>query len=250
LRQPPRLKAWRLLSIALCIHACAHADETRGYIWVSSHAWEGYVRAKLPDGSFRRETYAFGRGGKWDIAMKDNTIDNLSFEEIAQMMSAPLAEQNYVRTVDPDKTDLLVMVYWGTTTGRIPGAGRQHTLQEQNMIKNELMLGFDGPLKDPPDPFKFDYQNLVGEVKRNRYFVVLMAYDFQMMSKQKKHRLLWETRYSIRQAGNDFAVQLPKITEYASPFFGQPTNGMQVQPMPQGHVEVGEPSSLDPVPQK
>jgi hypothetical protein len=251
LRQPSRFKAWRLLSIALGLHVCAHAeDETRGYIWVSSHAWEGYVRAKLPDGSFRPETYALGKGGKWDIAMKDDTIDKLSFEDIARTISAPLAEQNYLRAVDSDNTELLIMVYWGTTTGRIPAAGRQHTLQEKNMVKNELMLGFDSPLKDPPDPFKFDYQDLVGEVRRNRYFVVLLAYDFQMMSKLKKHRLLWETRYSIRQAGNDFAAQLSKITEYASPFFGRPSNGMQVQPIPQGQVKVGEPSSLGSVPQQ
>ncbi len=240
----------RLPCLALCLQAGARAEETRGYIWVASHAWEGYIRTKLPDGSYRPETYAFGRGGKWDIAMKDTTIDALSFEDIARAISVPLAEQNYQRAVDPDRTDLLIMVYWGTTTGKIPGAGRQHILQEQNMIKNEMMLGFDEPLKDPPDPFKFDYQNLVGEVRRNRYFVVLMAYDFQMLAKQKKHRLLWETRYSVRQAGNNFAVELPKITEYASPFFGQPNKGMQVQPIPLGRVEVGVPSSVGTAPQK
>jgi hypothetical protein len=250
LRRNRRIRAWILLGTALCTHPGARADDIRGLIWVSSHAWEGYVRTKMPDGSYKPETYAFGRGGKWDIAMKDDTIDKLSFEEISRIVSVPLAEQGYVLAVDPNNTGLLVMVYWGTTTGRIPGARRQSTLQEENMIKNEMMLGFDKPLKDPPDPFMLDYQDLNKEVQRNRYFIVLMAYDFQVMMKQKKHVLLWEARYSIRQAGNGFAAQLPKMTEYASPFFGRPSNGMQIQKVPQGRVDVGEPSSLGTEPQK
>jgi len=38
--------------------------------------------------------------------------------------------------------------------------------------------------------------------------VVLMAYDFQLLWKEKKHKLLWETRFSIRQRHNDFDRQL------------------------------------------
>ena len=48
------------------------------------------------------------------------------------------------------------------------------------------------------------YSQEVAEIESPRYFVVLMAYDFQLMWKEKKHKLLWETRFSINQPHNDF----------------------------------------------
>ena len=65
------------------------------------------------------------------------------------------------------------------------------------------------------------------EIEENRYFIVLMAYDFQLMWKQKKHKLLWEARFSISERHNQFDRALPGImTEYAARYFGQPTNGL------------------------
>jgi hypothetical protein len=71
-----------------------------------------------------------------------------------------------------------------------------------------------------------------------------MAYDFQMMWKEKKHKLLWETRISLRQRGNDFGRQLPAMMLYASHFFGEETDGLVRNPIPEGHVEVGEPTVI------
>jgi len=59
-------------------------------------------------------------------------------------------------------------------------------------------------------------EDLVDDIEHNRYFVVLMAYDFQVLWKQRKHKLLWETRFSIREQGNDFEKVLPAISRYAS----------------------------------
>ena len=42
-------------------------------------------------------------------------------------------------------------------------------------------------------------EDLVSEIEVDRYFVVLLAYDFQVLWKEKKHKLLWETRFSINQ---------------------------------------------------
>jgi hypothetical protein len=92
--------------------------------------------------------------------------------------------------------------------------------------------------------------DLIAEIEDNRYFVVLMAYDFQMLWKQKKNKLLWETRFSIRERGNDFGKILPAVAQYASQYFGQDSKGLVRQPLPEGHVEVGEPRSLGAVPEK
>jgi hypothetical protein len=93
-------------------------------------------------------------------------------------------------------------------------------------------------------------KDLYVEIEDDRYFVVLMAYDFQLMWKEKKHRLIWETRFSLRQMHHDFDKDLPSMALYASRYFGQDSGGLIHKPVPQGNVEVGEPKSLGEVPEK
>lgn len=83
-------------------------------------------------------------------------------------------------------------------------------------------------------------QDLAEELEENRDFVVLLAYDFQTMWKQRKQKLLWETRFSIRQRHNDFDQQLSAIAEYASRFFGQESHGLIRKSIPEGAVRVGD----------
>jgi hypothetical protein len=92
--------------------------------------------------------------------------------------------------------------------------------------------------------------DMVAEIEENRYFVVLMAYDFQILWKQKKHKLLWETRFSIRQRHHNFDKDLPSMAQYASQYFGQDSHGLVHKEIPQGHVDIGEVKSLGSVPDK
>jgi hypothetical protein len=86
---------------------------------VSSTASESYVRTKLPDGSFKPETYSFGEGGHVAGPARDDSIDQLQFMDVARVVAEPLARRNYLPATDrnPEKTRLLIMVYWGTTNG-------------------------------------------------------------------------------------------------------------------------------------
>jgi hypothetical protein len=94
------------------------------------------------------------------------------------------------------------------------------------------------------------HDDLLSEIEENRYFVVLMAYDFQLMWKQKKHKLLWETRFSICQRHHGFDQDLEKMARYAAQYFGQDTHGLVRREIPLGHVEVGALESLGVVPGK
>jgi hypothetical protein len=88
----------------------------------------GYTRKKLPDGSFKVETYAFGEGGDWGGARVDASMDRLKFLDVARVIAVPLAARNYMPSRDQNTTDLLIMVYWGTT--RAPEhASDTHSLQ-------------------------------------------------------------------------------------------------------------------------
>jgi hypothetical protein len=91
--------------------------------------------------------------------------------------------------------------------------------------------------------------DVITAAEDHRYFIVLMAYDFQAMWKQRKHKLLWATSFSLRQHNHNFIKDLPTMAEYASTFFGQDSHGLLRKGMPQGLVNIGPIKSLGEAPQ-
>jgi hypothetical protein len=130
----------------------------------------------------------------------------------------------------------------------------ENRMRDKDDALNASMLGYDSwwlqtaYFKDTPlDIFRKD---MLDELESDRYFVVLMAYDFQMLWKQRKHKLLWETRFSIRQRQHEFDKDLPAMAEYASKYFGQDSQGLVRESIPFGHVDIGDLKSLGTVPGK
>jgi hypothetical protein len=131
-----------------------------------------------------------------------------------------------------------------------------HQLDIENHIRdridfqNATMLGYDASGLLGTDYGKYRSHTALreegdderAEIEENRYFVVLMAYDFQLLWKQKKHKLLWETRFSISQRHNEFDKTLPAMAQYAARYFGQPSNGLVRQRLLNDRVEIGEPT--------
>ena len=109
---------------------------------------------------------------------------------------------------------------------------------------NAALLGYDSlwastaALKGTP--LEYRRQDLINELEESRYYVVLMAYDFQMLWKEKKHKLLWETRVSIRQRQHDFDRELVAMAQHASKFFGRDSNGVVREAIPEGRVDIGD----------
>ncbi len=301
----------RLLAGALALLAFKTmgraSDDIDGITAVASRVSNDYTRAKLPDGTFRPESYAFGEGGKWAGEISDVTIDKLHFIDVARVIAAPLASRNYVPSRDPNGTKLLVMVYWGTTA--VPGPASDSTAYEQfkdaqailhaalihpppasaqknpaaanamlnaaysqmsaatimlNVenrkndridFSNALMLGYDSPGLIGTEKgnyvrgtaFGLDRDDLYSEIEENRYFVVLMTYDFQLLWKHKKRKLLWETRFSISERRNQFDKALPVMAQYASRYFGEDSHGLSRMRVPEGNVDVGDLKSLGEV---
>ncbi len=129
-------------------------------------------------------------------------------------------------------------------------ANRQRDLMN---FRNAQMIGYDSDGLVETDYGKFLSHTALGwrtndevsEIEANRYFVVLMAYDFQLLWKQKKHKLLWETRFSIDELRNQFDKALPAMAQYASRYFGQATNGLVRTRFSEGRVDIGEPTLVE-----
>jgi hypothetical protein len=81
-------------------------------------------------------------------------------------------------------------------------------------------------------------------LSEERYFVILMAYDYHTMKKGSRPQLLWSTRFSIRAPGNSFTGTLPVMGKVAADFFGHPIDGLKLEKpnAPRGKVEVGVPT--------
>jgi hypothetical protein len=98
--------------------------------------------------------------------------------------------------------------------------------------------------------FGIGREDLLSEIEDSRYFVVLMAYDFPLLWKAKKHKLLWEARFSITARRNQFDKALPIMAAYASRYFGAPSEGLIRDRVPVGNVEVGKPILVELLPDK
>ena len=252
----------------------------------------GYERERMNSGQFVQETYVFGEGDFDGAAGADPSFGRLTFMDIARMLREPLADQNYVNSLDPEATDILIMVHWGSTrvdtnlafggaagyretnytsddgpgsstSGSAAGSGSNgrsapgnietylamakiHDEQRTQSIRlNAKKLGFYEEILETahyPDWHSMYEQRreLLDEIEDPRYFVVLLAYDFQELYKNKEKKLLWETRFSLRSRGQWFDVALPSMAKYASQYFGQTTKGLNRARIPIGEVEIGE----------
>ncbi len=120
-------------------------------------------------------------------------------------------------------------------------------------FQNAMMIGYDASGLVGTDYGKYISHNALGleqrdqasEIEDNRYFVVLMAYDFQLMWKQRKHKLLWETRFSINERHNQFDKALPAMAQFAAQYFGQPSKGLVKMRALDAHVDIGEPTLIE-----
>ncbi len=81
-----------------------------------------------------------------------------------------------------------------------------------------------------------------------RYFIVLMAYDFEGLWKHRRHTLLWATRFSVRSQGRRFDAGIPAMIDGAAPYFGANCGGLKRADLPEGRVDIGDVKSLGEVP--
>jgi len=116
---------------------------------------------------------------------------------------------------------------------------------QANKVNAEI-LGYDKSWQETNlmRPYLSTARDILSEIEESRYFVVLKAYDFQTLRQHKQKKLLWLTRYSIRQAGSRFDNELVDMTRYASQFFGQNIDHLLRRHLPEGHVEFGTPTII------
>ena len=191
-------------------------------------------------------------------ASESSSYDNLQSTEneikAAQMVEGPSPPHEGTASTAVYSSSPTIQALLDQETTEVAAVAAENRMREQDDRLNVMMLGYDSWWDETDQyentPMRFRRQDLLDEIEENRYFVVLMAYDLQLMLSKKKHRLLWETRFSIRERHHAFNEDLPAMAQYASQFFGQDSHGLIHKVIPLGRVDIGTVKSLGEVPEK
>jgi hypothetical protein len=169
----------------------------------------------------------------------------------------PVAQQHdiYGNSKLPSAKDYTAWAEFDEVTTAIAAVQSENRLRDNVDRRNAEMLGYDSWWESTfnaqnGSALEVRKQDMLNELEEDRYFVVLLAYDFQMLWKDRKSKLLWETRFSVSQHHSQFDKQLGAMALYAAKYFGQDSHGLRHDPVPEGRVELGDVRNLGTVPEK
>lgn len=251
-------------------------------IVVSATATNDYVRPLDVGGRPVAETYVFMEGEHMGGGAKDGSEGRMSFEAMTRVLAENLLKQNYIPTRNVPEARLLIRVFWGTTliyedpqkqlnvealnsalsqysanveangiadSGEINSVLSRQATQgnaaNDAIARNARLLGYQRTLDKLGTRIiaTTDEEALRGELSEERYFVVLLAYDYEHLRRTKQARLLWITRLSIRSPGNNFTEALPLLALAGAESYGRNVDDLQrvkVRSLPGGEVNMPE----------
>jgi hypothetical protein len=228
-------------------------------------------------------TYHFIKGDFFPGYISDPSLGKVDFMDIAQNLAIQLTKQNYYPSKDIENNDVMIIVNWGITAVEedlmemsgitsmeeyetIYGLGdsNDETVAQQLELfgptavakpgaadrrKTSRLLGFAETL-DSTNVMPQDLYELDSALNRERYFFVVLAYDYQKFKNEKEMKLLWITRFSIQATGTNFEDAYKELTFAASDYFGKNMKGLQKKRTDDdSKVEMGEIEVLETVPE-
>jgi hypothetical protein len=95
------------------------------------------------------------------------------------------------------------------------------------------------------DGLNSDAESHLADLDEERYFVILMAYDYQKILRHGSNtdaqpKPLWSVRMNIRADGNNFAEALPAMSKVAAAYFGK-----QLDDLISAQTDVGKGANVE-----
>lgn len=278
---PGRPPWWLVVAWAVAALPAARAFGGNAIV-VSATAVPAYVRPSDAAGRPRVESYVFGQGRFFGGTWADRGLAQVSFDQLTKLLAPSLAKQNYLPTRDATTADLLLMVHWGvtqafrdpmgeTTVERLNSAANDYRAAaannngdadpgalnalladqagagqsaQQAIARNAALLGYKPTLEQAQRRIfvSTEEQTMNQELNEERYFIVVLAYDYAFMRKEHRSRLLWATRISLRSVGNRFELAAPALAQAGAGVYGRNVDGLLRVDAPDrsGRVELGE----------
>lgn len=117
--------------------------------------------------------------------------------------------------------------------------------RDEANVRNAKLLGYMQEINAANGVQRFagggdKYNDLIGDIEESRYYVVISAYEFKSTVREKKPKLQWVTRVSIRTPGNSFEERMTTMVSNASRYFGRESGRLVRQYEREGTVDIGE----------
>lgn len=245
-----------LLAVAFASSASAQLF-SRKNARVITNAWASpeFIDRRMGDEGPIPMTFHFAEGKFYGGAIRDKSLETYSLQDIAETLAADMEEQHFFPAPSTEEGDLLIVVHWGTTEVEddwedlFPSDGSEDTggdfseggdssessdsfdssgsydsgfgnVNTLSKIKeNAILTGIDKGL-NKKGLMNSDYQDYISLLEEERYFIVLMAYDWQKLYKEKKKEIQFITRFSLRSPGTNFTNAVPSLSRAAIPHIG------------------------------
>lgn len=115
--------------------------------------------------------------------------------------------------------------------------------RDEANARNARLLGYMGDINKSDGIQRFAgggnrYDELLADIEEARYYIIVSAYDFKKTVREKKPKLQWVTRMSMRAPGNSFAEQAAAMVAYSASRFGQNTDGLERKAQPEYKVNL------------
>lgn len=276
-----QIRSFALLLLAFTAFAINLGAKTVRVV-VHSEADEQFVKEREGSSVLKPISYAFSEGKFFPGSSRDKTIGRESFGAILTNLSRDLEKQRFypVNPDDTDAAEQLIVVHWGTTIIDEIAQQQQENLidamnayngaaaddfeakselfsalqhQETNrdsvvryISNNANILGYTEELNQELKKDMFGksprVDTLLQHVGETRYFVILLAWDYQVLRETGKRKMLWSTRFNIRMIGNNFTLALPEMSKVASDYFATNTEKLTTRKttMYKSNAKLGE----------
>ncbi len=232
---------------------------------VRAVASEQYLKEQVENESSKAETYQFIKGRYFEPSSVNKGMVQFTFEEIALDIAQRLAEQDYYPNPTQGEGDLLIVVHYGITEvgesmqelmgwtsmddmGLSDQSGSSvesvanslaqlesvmnsmdtvGSIKEKGAQSNSGLLGMEEAFEGHPHLELSRETELKAMLDEERYFVILMAYDYPKIMNDGKWELEWSTRYSTRAVGKRFEDAIKDMNVVAGGFFGKNVDGLK-----------------------
>lgn len=234
----------------------------RASVFVDSFATEEYQQRRAAADAPAYETFSFFKGRYFGGNVRDSSLKVVPFEDVVQTLAKEMRQQRYLPAPQVGECDLFIVVHWGVSeiddfaemmeemnqdedfefgddafggdeeidTVSSAQDDRFYTETYDRRVRKGAMdnrdLGFNRALNQrglmPQDEYELQIS-----MEDERYFMILMAYDFKHLIEKKELKFLWSTRFSVSSIGTNFEDAYLALARAAGPFYGQ-------------HLEAGE----------
>jgi hypothetical protein len=140
--------------------------------------------------------------------------------DVAHTLAVALAKQNYLLMTAEHPPQQLLVFWWGSMNPEIQDFGSNDPT-EQVFFNEREMLALVGAYKTQMMPY-WTTNDIKAAARDDRYFVVIMAFDFAA-ARQRQKKLLWMAKMSVPSSGTTLTEVIPALVASGASAFGRDT---------------------------